>query len=245
LNTSKDREKISLSLANASLFSGLDTAQLRAVSTEAREKKAQAGSFFFFEGDQAEYTHVLIEGQVKLTQVTLDGQQVIQRYISPVEEFAVIAALSETSYPVSAEAVEDSLALIWDKRSMQALMERFPQIALNAVATLGARVREFQDRLREMATERVERRVARALLRLVRQAGRKVPEGVLIDFPISRQDLAQMTGATLFTVSRILSSWESRGLIQSGREKIIIRIPHSLVVIAEDLPPGQAPDEAD
>jgi CRP-like cAMP-binding protein len=107
-------------------------------------------------------------------------------------------------------------------------------------------VRDFQDRVRELSTERVERRIARALIRLVRQAGKKVQEGVLIDLPLSRQDLAEMSGTTLFTVSRTLSQWESKGLIQSGRERVVVRNPHGLVSIAEDLPPGQvAPPEDD
>jgi CRP-like cAMP-binding protein len=125
---------------------------------------------------------------------------------------------------------------------MNGLMERHPRISINAVRILANRVREFQDRVRELSTERVERRIARALLRLVRQAGKKVPEGVLIDLPLSRQDLAQMTGTTLFTVSRTLSQWESRGIIQSGRERVIICFPHGLVSIAEDLPEERASD---
>lgn len=84
--------------------------------------------------------------------------------------------------------------------------------------------------------ERVERRIARTLLRLVRQSGRKVSEEVLIDIPLSRQDLAEMNGTTLFTVSRTLSQWEQQGLIQAGRERIVIVMPHGLVSIAEDLP---------
>jgi len=60
---------------------------------------------------------------------------------------------------------------------------------------------------------------------------------VLLNLPITRQDLAEMTGTTLFTVSRILSQWETQGLILSGREKITIRFPHGLVSIAEDLHP--------
>ena len=86
-----------------------------------------------------------------------------------------------------------------------------------------------------LATERVERRVARALLRLVGQAGTKTEGGVLIDFPLSRQDLAELTGTTLHTVSRILSSWEHKGIIESGRRRIVICQPHGLVTIAEDL----------
>jgi CRP-like cAMP-binding protein len=104
------------------------------------------------------------------------------------------------------------------------------------------RFHDLQDRYRELATERVERRVARALLRLARQAGKRTDEGVLLDLPLSRQDLGEMTGTTLYTVSRILSGWEQNGLILSGRERIIIRRPHELVIIAEDLPTPPRPN---
>ncbi len=110
-------------------------------------------------------------------------------------------------------------------------------MAVNALRFLAGRLHELQDRYRELATERVERRVARAVLRLARQAGRKTDAGILIDLPLSRQDLAEMTGTTLYTVSRILSSWESAGLVEVGRERVVIKRGHGLVSIAEDLSP--------
>ena len=88
----------------------------------------------------------------------------------------------------------------------------------------------------EMSTEQVEKRIAHALLRLVKQSGRKVEHGVEIDFPISRQDIAQMTGTTLHTVSRTLSAWETKGLVESGRQKIVVREPHKLFMLAEEKP---------
>ena len=88
----------------------------------------------------------------------------------------------------------------------------------------------------EMSTQHVEQRIAHALLRLVKQSGKRVDHGVEIDFPISRQDIAQMTGTTLYTVSRTLSAWEARGLVESSRQKIIVREPHQLFVLAEDKP---------
>jgi CRP-like cAMP-binding protein len=74
------------------------------------------------------------------------------------------------------------------------------------------------------------------LLRLVRQLGRRTDEGILIDIPLSRQDLAEMTGTTLYTVSRILSHWEQQGLVITGRERVTLCKSHELVIIAEDLP---------
>jgi CRP-like cAMP-binding protein len=218
------------------LFEGLSRAELEKAAALARQRRAPAGSFFFQEGDPAEYIYALVEGRVRLVQVTMEGQQVIHFLVTPVGAFGVISVLAEADYPVSAQAIEDSLAFIWDRASMNDLMLRIPRISLNAIRILSERIEEYQDRLRELATERVERRLARALLRLVRQAGRKVPEGVLIDLPLSRQDLAEMTGTTLFTVSRTLSQWEAQGIVQSGRERVVIIFPHGLVRIAEDLP---------
>lgn len=223
-------------LREIELFQGLRPNELAKVAGAAQERRFESGAFIYFQGDPAEHLHVLIEGSVKLAQLTPEGQQVILRYASPGEAFAVVAVLSNMRYPVSAEAAQDSLTLTWGREVMKEMMMQHPQLALNALETLARRTREFQDRVRELSTERVERRIARALLRLARQTGRKIREGVLIEMPLSRQDLAEMTGTTLYTVSRMLSQWESRGIVKSKREQVTILFPHGLVTIAEDLP---------
>ena len=60
--------------------------------------------------------------------------------------------------------------------------------------------------------------------------------GVLIDLPLSRDDVAQMTGTTLYTVSRTVSRWEAEGILDAGRQRMVIRKPHALMAIADDLP---------
>lgn len=219
------------------LFTGLNDQQLEQVLHAGIQRNIPAETYLYMQGDEAQTLFLLVQGRIKLSQVTLDGHQVILRYAAPGESFGVVAALSGTDYPVSAQSVEDSQVLCWNQTVMHRLMGQYPLIALNALRIMSERVREFQDRIRELSTERVERRIARALIRLARQTGRKVEAGVLIDLALTRQDLAEMTGTTLYTVSRTLSQWESKGLIKSGREQVIIRFPHGLVLIAEDLPP--------
>jgi CRP-like cAMP-binding protein len=155
--------------------------------------------------------------------------------VSPGEAFAVIAVLSKIPYPVTATAVNQVSVLAWEDDVMLNLMHKYPQLASNSLSILANRIQEFQDRFRELATERVERRVARALTRLASQTGRKLEHGILIDITLTRQDLAEMTGTTLYTVSRILSQWEKDGLVSSQREQVTILAPHQLVVIAEDM----------
>jgi CRP-like cAMP-binding protein len=221
-------------LAKVPLFVGLDATVLTDVLANARPRRVPAGGFYFHENDPATHFYVLTQGRLKITQLTPEGHQVIHMILTGGEPFGGVAALGEGTYPITAEAVEECLALSWDARSMAALMRRYPDIAINTARFLARRFHELQVQHRQLMTERVERRVARALLRLAGNAGRKVEQGVEIDFPLSRQDVAEMTGTTLFTVSRLLSSWEEQGVLHPGRRKVTLRRPEKLLQIAED-----------
>ena len=219
------------------LFRGMAEAEAAVLAGQAAYQRLETGEYFFMQGDAPDKLWVLSEGAVRLSQLQEDGQQVVLRVIRPVNVFGAVALAQAGAYPVSAQALEPACAAWWKARDLMEMVGRSPQLAMNAMGFMAQRAQEFQDRYREMATERVERRVARALLRLAAQTGKKVPQGVLIDFPLSRQDLAEMTGTTLYTVSRILSQWQAQGLISTGRERVVVVYPHGLVRIAEDLPP--------
>jgi len=97
-------------------------------------------------------------------------------------------------------------------------------------------IMEMQERYRELATERVECRIALTVLRLASQIGiRSSDEENVIELPLSRQDVAEASGTTVFTVSRVLADWERQGVVETGRERVLIRNPHGLVQISEGL----------
>jgi CRP-like cAMP-binding protein len=227
---------LQLRLGRVPLFAGLPADTLARILGLAHAKRLGAGKLFFREGDPAEDFFVLTAGRVKLTQSTAEGHQVVLGIIGPGDAFGGVGAFGDPTYPISAESVEASAALAWTTATMRRLFETEPAVTLNAVHFVAGRLHDLQRRYRQLMTERVERRVARAVLRLVKDAGRRVEGGVEIDFPVSRQDIAEMTGTTLYTVSRLLSAWEERGLIRSGRQRIVLTKPHALVAIAEDLP---------
>lgn len=131
-------------------------------------------------------------------------------------------ALQRADYPGTATTAAESVILSWQTDLWPQFVEQNPHLAVSAMQTIGQRLEEAHTRIREMSTQEVERRVAHAVLRLSQQAGRKEVDGIRIDFPISRQDIAEMTGTTLHTVSRILSSWETKGLVQGGRRKLLV-----------------------
>jgi CRP/FNR family transcriptional regulator, nitrogen oxide reductase regulator len=220
------------------LFAGLDAAELDKLLKEARAVRPPKNSNVFDQGQEAHSFFLLLHGHVRAEKATPDGQQIVVRYVSAGEVFGVAPAIGLKHYPATAIAVVDSVSLAWPSEAWPRLVAQHPALAANTLQTVGQRLQEAHTRVIEMTTEEVERRIAHAVLRLVKQAGRNVEGGIEIDFPISRQDVADMTGTTLHTVSRVLSAWEQQGLVESGRQRIIVRDPHRLFGIAEGSPAG-------
>jgi CRP-like cAMP-binding protein len=218
------------------LLRGLGSRELAGVAQAAKSCQVESRQYFFRQGANADSVYVLLRGRVKLTQATPEGTRVVLRFIGPGELFAVMATFEGQVYPVSAQAVRWCRALCWNGPAIATLIESYPRIGLNAVRELTAQLQDLRERYLELATERVERRVAHALINLVRQAGWQTEDGLLIDMPLSRQDLAEMTGTTLYTVSRILSGWQRDGLIEAGRQRVSILQPLGLSAVAEDRP---------
>jgi CRP-like cAMP-binding protein len=221
-------------IAALPLFAGLSGDAHAEVASACRARRVPKGSALFEQGAAADTYFVLIDGRLKVVQTTPDGQQVVVRFVGPGEPAGMLAAFGVAAYPATAIAVADVLALAWAAKDAAELMKRHPAWAMATSAAIGGRVQEAHTRVREMATERVERRIAHAVLRLARQAGRRIEEGVRIEFPLSRQDIAEMTGTTLHTVSRVMSAWEQAGIVDGGRQRIIVKNPHALVRIAEE-----------
>jgi CRP/FNR family transcriptional regulator, nitrogen oxide reductase regulator len=239
----KSVEQIRKYLGQVPFFQDLGEGELARMAGAARYRTLERGAFFFHEGDPADRLYVLAEGRVRLNQLSAEGQQVLLRFVCAGEPFGWIGCLVGTAYPASAEAADDCAAIYWDNETITAIMEDHPRLAMAALRMLARQVQEMQERYRELATERVERRLARALLRLSSQTGNRVPGGILLDIRLSRQDLAEMTGTTLYTVSRILSRWEQAGLVKSRRERVLIRQPEGLVDVAEDTSSAASGDD--
>ena len=200
-------------------------------------RSLEEGGFFFLQGDAADFLYVLTSGQVKLMQSNPNGQQVNLRTIYPWQLFGALGAVREgATYPASAESLENSTALAVSSQFLHSMLETRPYLSFGLMKLMTSYIQEIQARYRELATERVEQRVANALIRLAGQTGQKSGKEGGIELSFSRQDLAEMTGSTLYTVSRLLSEWERKGFIETGRERVRILKPHDLVRIADGLP---------
>jgi CRP-like cAMP-binding protein len=225
-------------VSSLSLFEGMGDDDLDDVLARAVSRRYSAGDAVFEQGQAADQFFVLLHGRLRVTQVNAEGQQTIVRMVNPGDLFGIAKALRRPDYPGTAGAVAESVALAWPMSEWDVILQRHPSFAVNAMQVMGQRLQEAHAKVRELSTEDVERRVAHTVLRLATQSGRKEPGGIRIDFPVSKQDIAEMSGTTLHTVSRILTAWEAAGLVEGGRQKLLVKEAHRLLMIGDGQTPG-------
>jgi CRP-like cAMP-binding protein len=221
-------------LAAMELFHALPAATLEEVAVLARVRRLPKETRIFSQGDPDVRAHTVIEGGVRIGQSGSDGGQVVIRFIGPGEIFGTVALFTDGRYPADAVTLAETLEASWSEADLLELMGRHPQIAINVIRIIGKRLQEAQDRVRELATQRAERRVAHVVLRFARQAGRPTGNGIAIAFPLRRKDVADIAGTTLHTASRILTAWEKTGLVTSHKQRLTVRNPSEIQRIAED-----------
>ncbi len=221
-------------LASLALFAALPPPVVETAAAMARARPLARGTRIFDQGEPAGRAHALLSGCVRITQAGSDGEEILVRFIGPGEIFGCVPVLTDGLYPADATAMVDSLELSWDPADLLALMQRHSQVAIAMVAIVGKRLGEAQERLRELATQSAERRVARTLLRLLDQAGRRTADGMRIEFPLRRKDIADIAGTTLHTASRLIAGWERRGLLTTRHHHLIIASPAELHAVADE-----------
>ncbi len=220
------------------LFADFDHDALVAILDKARSNLIEKGDHVFSQDQKAQTFYLLLDGYVRVEQALPNGDVIVVRYASAGELLGIAPALGRKTYPANSVAVVDCVVLGWPVGIWPQIVGNYPSFAEGVGHAIGDRLQEAHERIAEMATEQVQQRIANALMRLANQTGKKTADSILIDFPISRQDLSDMTGTTLHTVSRTLSSWEKLGIVRSGRKKIEILSGHELVLIAN----GRAKD---
>lgn len=222
--------------SQAKVFSGLASGELAEIAASFRPRTYPRGSHLFLQGQPASVYYLIGEGQVKVLQTSSAGFDVILHIFGPGDLIGALPMLGEGTYPGTAVGLTEVVAFSVASGDFEAILKRFPAVTVNLLHFAAGILQATHVRLRELATERVERRIARAIARLASQMGVKTDEGITLSVPLSRQDLANLTGTTLFTVSRTLKAWERKGILRASRASLTVLHPHALIAIGEDLP---------
>ncbi|MER2600440.1 MAG: Crp/Fnr family transcriptional regulator [Caldilineales bacterium] len=189
-------------------------------------------AYLFFEGDQPEYLYIIWMGRIKLLRHSIDGRDVVLDVLGPERLVGELAVFEGAPYSQTAQAMEDVAVIAITRQDYLELLQRFPALSLAVINELGRRLRVVNDLVQSLAVDRVERRIARALLRLAHYNGSPTRDGTMIQMRLTRQDLADMTGTTVETAIRVMSRFRKAGWITTQRGRVIIRQPAELDTVA-------------
>ena len=213
------------------LFAEVSAADCANIVAAAREKRFSRKETIFSEGNPVNQVIMLLSGCVKVTQTGLSGNEVILRLNGAGEIVGSFRLCTQCYHCSTAQAVQPSTVLVWEAANFEKLLARVPAFRRNTLRALEDRLREMEQRFREVSTEKVGSRLSSELLRLSDQLGR--PGNGHLEITLSRAELAQLTGTTLFTVSRLLCEWSRLGIVKVGRETVIVCNRPSLEDLAE------------
>ncbi len=206
-------QKVEL-LQRSQLLSALQTDELRELAKLTVERSFESGEFIFWEGDPPEWFYLVEQGKVKMLKHASTGKEFLIAVFGPGEAFGEVAVFDSAPYPASAQAADDTRALGVRRQQFVDFLSHNPPVALNMINVLGGRLREAHTRLRDLAGERVEQRLASILLMLHNKLGPTLP--------FTRQEIADMGGTTTETAIRVMARLKDSGVIRSSRGRITI-----------------------
>jgi len=215
-------------LKRSFIFSSLNDDELNELANLSIERNFGKDDFIFWDGDIPEWFYIVAEGRVKVLKHSSSGREFIIAFFGPGEVFGEVAVFENKPYPASAQAVAETKVVGIKTEDFLSFLANRPQVALRIINVLGGRLRDAQGRLRDLAGERVEQRLASVMLMLSAKLGPALP--------FTRQEIADMTGTTIETAIRVMSNLRDRGIIRSARGKVIIHDEEKLRLLSEGPP---------
>lgn len=212
-------------------FRVLSHADRETIAAATREQRIPAGKTIFVEGQPAEGFWAVKAGLVHIVRHGPEGRGIVLEVIPPGELFGAVVALQDRPYPASAVAAEDSVVWSMPASLARQLCQQHPALRAAILDQVTGRLRGAHERLRSVALERVEQRLARLLLTLADKIGQ--PKDGVTMLNVTRQELADMIGTTVESTIRLTSKWQQAGIVSSSRHQLGLTDPAELRKIAE------------
>lgn len=215
-------------LGKSLIFSGLSENELIELSQFAVERSFPAGEYLFWEGDDPDWFYIIANGQIKVLKHASSGKEFIIAFFNTSEMFGEVAVFENKAYPASAQAVGETRVIGIKRSDFLGFLANRPEVALRIIQVLGGRLRDAQGRLKDIAGERVEQRIASILLMISSKLGSEIP--------FTREEIANMAGTTTETTIRVMSRFKDSDIIRSIRGKTIILDEVKLRSLSESPP---------
>jgi CRP/FNR family transcriptional regulator len=210
-------------LKKSEVFSELSETEIKEIASFFENKSFKKDEYIFMEEDPSDWLYIVARGRVKIIKHSLAGKDVILEIISPGGIFGGVAVLDRRPFPASAQAMEQTQVVRISRKRLFDIMEEYPVLKLAMVKAFSDRLRNAHETLKNIATERVEKRIASLLLKLSEKVGVREGEYTKIDFPLTRQEIADMVGTTVETCIRTMSKFQKQGMVKSSGGRILIK----------------------
>ena len=209
-------------LGRTALFGELDETALQALADKAVHRKYRKGNVIFVQGEQGDRCFAIVNGSVKISAYHPDGREAVMAVLGPGDVFGELSLFDDAPRSADATAIEDAELLSLNTGAVTEAIRTHPDLGLALLRVLGRRLRHTNEALQDIAFFDVPGRVARRIADLADTHGEATDEGVLIELPLSQENLAQMVGATRESVNKALSLLKRRGLVSRvGRRYLV------------------------
>jgi len=217
-------------LAHVPLFEGLDIEQLGQLNQLARRSTFPSATRVMSAEQPGEAVYILLAGAVKVMIDDEDGHQITLAFLGPgdtVGEMSLVEADTRTANVIT---LEESTFLWLDRSSFLRCLDTMPRLDRNLVGQLSARLRQANEKIRDLTTMDVASRVARQLLAVARLYGQTAADGTIrVPLPLTQTEVAEMVGATRERVNRVMVDLKQSGVISvDSRHHLTIVQPGEL-----------------
>ena len=216
-------------IENVPLFNGLPPEHLADLKAVALEKTYNRGETIFLDGDDGDGFYVVLAGKVKISKLSAEGKEQILHIFGPGEPFGEVPVFAGKPFPANAQTLAKSVLAFFPKNRFVALINTNPSLALNMLAVLSTRLRQFTVQVENLSLKEVPERLATYLLLLAREQANPAE----VTLPISKGHLASLLGTIPETLSRIFAKLSGQNLIQVDGRKITLLDRAALEALAE------------
>lgn len=207
-----------------SIFSILEDQQQKALTKSIIHRTFKKGSIIFAEGDISDKFYLITQGKVKLSKYTRDGYEQLLYILAEGDYLGDLSLLKKSKSACSAEAIEDTTVCILTKDDFDNTLKTTPALAIKIMELLHDRIINLEYLLQTLGMKEVESKLTGLLLGFIKDFGTPSKEGIVLDLPLSREDIGNHIGASRETVSRKLSVMQDEGILElDGHKKIIIK----------------------
>ncbi|MDO8736992.1 MAG: Crp/Fnr family transcriptional regulator [Thermoleophilia bacterium] len=215
-------------LKQTPIFSHMSDEELDSIIPHIVKRRLKKNTVIFHENDPAMAFYLVKTGRVRIYKTGPESREQVLSILGDGQIFGDVPAFDGGPYPASAATMADSEIYLIRSEDFQALVRQHPDVALKIIKVLGQRLRQSMELVRDLSFKQVPHRLAGLLVKLSDEYGVDTEKGLLIELPLSRQELADIVGTSRETITRELKKMEREGMLVVDRRRLTITEPERL-----------------